>query len=124
MTIEADILITLNNHSGLVALVGQRNYAINLPQNPIYPNTVFTRISTIPSNTLTIRNKLTNIRLQMDTRDQTYNGARLAATQVKDAIETATLFTGLYSNDNDIPKEFVTDSYRVSIDFSIWFYDT
>lgn len=123
MSIENDIISALNNHSGLSALVGSRNYAIHLPQNPVYPNTVFTRISTVPSNTLTKRNKLTNIRTQFDIRDQSYDDARRVLVQLKDAIENAMLFTALYNNENDVPLEFTTDTYRISVDFSIWFYD-
>jgi len=57
MSIESDIITTLNNHSGLTALVTTRNYYSNLPQNPVYPNTVSLRVSSNPQNTLTTRNK-------------------------------------------------------------------
>ncbi len=123
MTIEADILTTLNNYAGLSSLVSSRNYAVNLPQKPTYPNTVYIKVSTNPQNTLTGRNTLTNIRLQIDIRDTTLNGANLAAVQVKKAIESATLFDGLYINDNMTPREIPTDTYRMSLDFSIWFHD-
>jgi len=124
MTVEADILTTLNGYSGLSALVSSRNYAVNLPQSPTYPNTVFLKVSTNPQNTLTGRNSLTNIRVQIDIRDITLNGAGTAAVQVKKAIEAATLFDALYINDNMASKESTTDTYRVSLDFSIWFLDT
>jgi len=123
MTIETDILTTLNNYTGLSALVSSRNYAVNLPQKPTYPNTVFIKVNTNPQNTLTGRNTLTNIRLQIDIRDKTLNGASLAAIQVKKAIEAATLFDGLYINDNMAPQEVSTETYRVSLDFSVWFHD-
>lgn len=123
MTIEADILTTLNNYAGLSALVSSRNYAVNLPQNSTYPNTVFFTVVTNPQNTLTGRNTLTQIRIQIDIRDTTLNGASLAATQVKKAIEAATLFDGLYINDSMSPREVQTETYRKSLDFSIWFHD-
>lgn len=123
MGIESDIIDTLNNHSGLSQLVSDRNYAIHLPQKPSYPNTVFMRVSTTPQNTLTVRNALTSIRLQIDSRDRTYDNTRLVSAQVKDAMEKSSAFLALYINDNDIPVEFSTDTYRVSVDFSIWFYD-
>lgn len=124
MGIESDIINTLNNHSGLAQLVGNRNYTIHLPQKPNYPNTVITRVSTSPTNTLTTRNKLTNIRLQIDCRDRIYDDARSVSQQVKDAMENAGDYKSLYINDNDISAEFSTDTYRVSMDFSIWFYDS
>jgi len=123
MTIQTDILTTLNNFSGLSALVSSRNYAVNLPQNPIYPNTVFMRISSNPSNSLTGRNKLSNARYQFDIRDNTYNASLLTATQLILALESSSLFDAIYLTDNDIPKEIQTETYRVSIDFSIWFYE-
>lgn len=124
MTIEADILTTLNGYGGLSALVSSRNYAVNLPQNPTYPNTVFMRVSSNPNNSLTGRNTLMNARYQIDIRDNKFNAAQLAATQVIAAMEAATLFDALYLTDNDIPKEVQTETYRISIDFSIWFYDS
>ncbi len=124
MTIEADILTTLNNYAGLSSLVSSRNYAVNLPQNPIYPNTVYMRITTVPGNTLGARNTLTNIRIQIDTRDETLNGSVATAVQVKKAIEAATLFDGIYLQEETIPHEFNTGTYRVSQDFSLWFYDS
>lgn len=123
MTIEADILTTLNNYAGLTSLVISRNYAVNLPQNPTYPNTVYMRVSTVPGSTLGTRNTLTNIRIQIDTRDATLNGAITTAVQVKKAMEAATLFDGIYLNEETIPHEFATETYRVSQDFSIWFHD-
>lgn len=123
MTIEADILTTLNNYVGLSSLVSSRNYAVNLPQNPTYPNTVYMRVSTDPGNTLGTRNSLTNIRIQVDTRSDTLLSAISAAAQVKKAIEAATLFVGIYLNEETMPHENPTETYRVSQDFSIWFND-
>lgn len=123
MTIEADILTTLNNFVGLSSLVSTRNYAVNLPQKPTYPNTVYMRVSTEPSNTLGARNALTNIRIQIDTRSNTLLNAITTASQVKKAIESATLFVGLYLNEETMPHENPTETYRVSQDFSIWFND-
>lgn len=121
MTIETDIITTLNAHVGLSALVSSRNYAVNLPQNPTYPNTANSRISSNPSNSLTARNPLMNIRQQIDVRAKTLHATREAAIQVIDAMEAATLFTAIILTDNDLPKESSTDTYRISIDFSIWY---
>jgi len=123
MTIEADLLTTLNNFAGLSSLVSSRNYAVNLPQNPTYPNTTYMRVSTAPGNTLGTRNTLTNIRVQIDTRDVTVLGAVTAGAQVKKAIEAATLFDGIYLNEEMIPHEYNTETYRLSQDFSLWFHD-
>jgi len=123
MTIEADILTVLNNHSGLSALVGQRNYSVNLPQNPVYPNTVNMRVSTNPSNSLTGRNALSNMRVQIDARGLTLDDSTLVFKQIVDAMEKTILFKALYLTSNHIPKESQTETYRISIDFSVWFYD-
>jgi len=61
--------------------------------------------------------------LQIDIRGKTFESARSTTAQVIDAIENATLFTGLFTSDNDEQKESAIETYRVSIDFSIWFID-
>lgn len=124
MTIEADILTTLNAHAGLSALVSSRNYSINLPQNPIYPNTVFSQASSNPVNNLSGRSVLHNIRMQFDIRAQTVLEMTNVKTQLIAAIESATLFKVVFLTDNPLPKEIRTETYRSSIDFSIWFNQT
>ncbi len=124
MSIESDILTTLNNHAGLTPLVGSRNYAVNLPQKPIYPSIVFLRISTNPSNNLSGRNALTNARFQFDIRDKKYESARLVEIEFINAMESSNLFKSIYLTENDIQKESATETYRISIDFSLWFYKT
>ncbi|MFV1982998.1 MAG: DUF3168 domain-containing protein [Thiohalomonadales bacterium] len=124
MTIETDILTTLNNDTDLSAIVSNRNYAVNLPQNPVYPNTVNSRVNSNPTNTLSGRNKLMNIRLQIDVRHTVLEKATDAANKVISAMEKSILFTALYLTDNHLPKENQTDTYRISIDFSVWFTET
>jgi len=50
-------------------------------------------------------------------------GAVTAGAQVKKAIEAATLFDGIYLNEEMIPHEYNTETYRLSQDFSLWFHD-
>ena len=121
MTIEADIQTTLDNYAGLSAFVSDRNYSVRLPQQPTYPNTVISRNSTEPSLTLTTRNIRTQALFSVDVRAETYNEARQVATQVIAAMEAATLFTALWRADADVPYEDDVETYRIAIDFSIWY---
>jgi len=67
------------------------------------------------------RSLLHNIRLQIDIRSTTVLDSANVKKQVIAAIESATLFTGMFLTDNFLPKEIRTETYRLSVDFSIWF---
>jgi hypothetical protein len=121
MTIETDIKTVLDNDVTLAAQVGSRNYWAALAQEPTYPNTVTNRIDTEFSNTLLTRNTLTAGIFRADIRAETYADARTVANLVIAAMEAATTFTALVVSDNDVPYEFSVGTYRVSIDFSVWF---
>lgn len=119
MSVSGDIKTTLDNYSGLSALVSTRNYAVSLPQSPTYPNTVFTRISTSPTTILSGRSTTTNFRFQFDCRAETQAGARSVADNVIAALDAATYKTVLL-DDQDFPYEDDVKTFRIVLDFSIW----
>lgn len=120
MTIEADIKTTLD--SG-VALVSSRNYGGNLPQQPVYPNIVYTRIDKDDLVSLdggAGGGKKRGV-FTIDCRAETYAEAHAVADQAIDAMESATLFKAINLTESDIPFEDVIRVYRVTLDFSVWY---
>lgn len=120
MTIESDIKSALDGYAGLSTLVGSRNYFIRLPQEPTYPNTVTNRVVSNPLNALDGRNEKQNARFRIDARGETYDSARDVAAQVIAAMEAAS-FTAVLIDDSDFPYEPEVKTYRVVLDFSVWF---
>jgi len=123
MTIEADIKTTLDAYGGLSSLISTRSYSGRLPQNPTYPNVYYERVFTEPSNTLGARNILTNVRFQFEVRATTVLSKDNVVAQLKAAMEAATLFTALYTDEVVLPFEDEIQTYRSDIDFSIWYKD-
>ena len=121
MTIETDIITTLDGNASLLAAIGTRNYWLNLPQEPTYPNTVTNRIDTTYSNTLTTRNGLTQGLFRAEVRAEGHAAARSTANLVIAAMEASTLFTAIVVADNDVPFEDIVKTYRIAVDFSVWF---
>lgn len=121
MTVESDIKSALDDYAGLSALVGSRNYFIRLPDQPTYPNTVINRITSTPQTTLSGRNAKQQARFQIDCRGTTYESARNVAAQVVSAMEAATAFTAVLLDDSDFPYEPEVLTYRVVLEFSVWF---
>lgn len=119
MSIETDLLTILDGYAGLSALVSSRNYVINLPQQPDYPNTVSSFDRDIINN-LSGESGIEHIELQVDCRDETYSGARAVAIQVKAAIAAATNIKSLCIVDEDMPYDIDIDVYRVVLRFSCW----
>ena len=121
MTVEANIKTTLDGYSALSALVSSRNYAINLPQNPTYPNSVYSRTTTDPLTSLSGANVKRKATFQIDVRGSTYASAVAVTAEVINAMKAATLFTAIWTDSNDVPYEDDTTTYRIAIDFSIWY---
>lgn len=123
MSIEATIKTVLDGYAGLTALVSTRIYSMQLPQQPTYPNIMFSRTSTNPQNTLNGLNALNNVRMTFEVRGSTALAVRNVITQLKAAILTSTSFKSLYIDEFHIPYENEINIFRVDVDFSIWFND-
>lgn len=121
MTVEADIFTQLSGYSNLTSLVSTRIYYNTLPQNPTYPNVVFSRVTTQPSNTLGTRNNRTQARFQFDCRATSDKSADEVAIQVIAGMEAATTFKSLYIDKSAFPYEPGIQGHRVNVDMSVWF---
>lgn len=117
MSVETILQTALDNHAGLSALVGSRNYALRIPQHPTYPNTVYHVVEKPPVNTLDGTESKEYGIIQIDVRDTTYSGAKAVVTQVKAAVAT---LTSTVQAEEDIPYEDVIETYRVMLRFLIW----
>lgn len=122
MTIEADIITALEADGDLTALVSTRIYPMRLPQNPTWPNLVYSRSSTDFHNTISTNAAgQANARFQLDCRADDYAEVRDVAAKTLAAMTGATTFDALVVSDSDFPYEPNTDIYRVVLDFSIWY---
>jgi len=119
MTIETDIKARLDGHSGLAALIGTRSRAIKLKQNEIYPALTYRRITTNIENTLDNLHA-SNPRYQFDIVSDSYESVRQVVAQLIDAMTTATTFTALYIDDQDLNFDNGPGIYRNAVDFSVW----
>ena len=122
MTIEADIITALEAYSALTTLVSTRIYPMRLPQNPTWPNVVYSRSSTDFHNTVSTNAAgQANARFQIDCRADDYAEARDVASKAIAAMTGATTFDALIISDSDFPYEPDTEIYRVVLDFSVWY---
>lgn len=122
MTIEADIITALEAYGDLTALVGTRIYPAKLPQEPTYPNVVYSRSSTVFHNSVSTNAAgQANARFQVDCRAETYIVARDVATKVIAAMTGATSFDALAIGDSDFPYEPSVETFRTVLDFSVWY---
>ncbi len=117
MSVETSLQTALDNYAGLIALVGTRNYALRIPQNPTYPNTVYHIVSKPPINTLQGTDTKEYAMVQIDVRDTTYSGTKAVVTQVKAAVAT---LKSTVQAEEDIPYEDVIETYRIMLRFLIW----
>lgn len=121
MTIESDIITTLDGYANLTALVSTRNYTRTLPQNPTYPNTVSTVVNTTPGNLVNGRDALTNYLVQIDVRASSVSSLSAVSRQVIAAMEAAAVFSAYWENMSDMPYIDGVDTHRRILDFSIWY---
>ena len=121
MSIEGDIISTLDGYGALTALVSTRNYWRRIEQEPTYPYTIVQRINTEPHNTLTTRNPLTRAPIRVMIYGQTPASVRQVADAVRNAMEAATLFTALWIDEQDDPFNNTINADVIAIDFSVWY---
>lgn len=121
MTIETDFNDALDSDADVNNLVSGRNYIVQLPQSPTYPNTVTTFDRDIQNN-LTGENGLDHALVQVDCRAQRYSDAVDLANKVKSAIAADTRFRSICDSMNDFPYEQGIKYFRIVLRFSVWQY--
>jgi hypothetical protein len=111
-------MIETSIFNALKALVSNRCYPLQMPENPTYPAIVYSRIAGAPFNVLDASASIDQVRMQIDCYALTYDGAKTLSASVRDAMESAA-FKGTLQFDIDFYEEEVK-VYRVAMDFYVW----
>lgn len=113
---------------GIAALLGTRIYPLLLPDQPTFPSATYQRVSTVTIHGLSDNFSFTKCRLQIDTWDLTFPGARAVATAIAEVLEgyADTLSNGVAVRDVVLDSQIdLYDSaarlFRVSLDFIVLF---
>lgn len=119
--IEADLRNHLISYAGLTALVSSRIYAIRLPNNPTFPNVIFTRVGTGNTSVVNGVSSIRNYRFQFDFYSSGYSELINIADQLERAMLAATSFTSVLVNGPiHLGFEKSIGSYRAVMTFSCW----
>lgn len=112
MTIETSI------YTALSSLAAGKVYPLVAPEKVTAPFIVYSRLASIPENTLDGGSTIDLIRIQVDTYANTYSAAKSLAESVRSAMEGA-LVKGTLQTDQDL---FEPDLkfYRISQDYYVW----
>ena len=118
MSLETKLYSLLSANAGVLALVNTRIYPLVAPQEATMPFVVYTRVSSFRLYSLAGYSNLEYPRMQVDCYGTTYSEAKLLSEAVITAIRSATTFGA----EQDDPQEMFEEdeTFRVSIDFSIW----
>lgn len=94
MAVEKAIIAALKAHAGLTALVSQRIYASNAPQNVIAPYVTLFRVSAERSSAMGADIDIVRARVQVNTWGTTYASVKDAGDQVRAALQR---LSGVYA---------------------------
>ena len=121
---EIVLLRTLREDAGLSALVGNKVFALVIPQGTKLPCITFQRIGGMPANTLSGHSGLEEIDLQIDVWARDYDEAKAIAKAVRAAMSpSGPQFCAHLIEDQDLYEDG-TNYFRVSMEFKVWFLET
>ena len=121
---EIVLLRTLREDAGLSALVGNKVFALVIPQGTKLPCITFQRIGGMPANTLSGHSGLQEIDLQIDVWARDYDEAKAIAKAVRAAMPpSGPRFSAHLIEDQDLYEDG-TNYFRVSMEFKVWFLET
>ena len=121
---EIVLLRTLREDAGLSALVGNKVFALVIPQGTKLPCITFQRIGGMPANTLSGHSGLEEIDLQIDVWARDYDEAKAIAKAVRSAMPpSGPQFSAHLIEDQDLYEDG-TNYLRVSMEFKVWFLET
>ena len=116
------VYAVLDAHAGLAALVGDRIYAILMPQDATLPAVTFQRISAEREPLMAPGggNGVERARVRITAWATTLTSSQAITEQVRLAMEAATTFKVVHLLNND---DFQPDPllYQVSTDFAVWY---
>ena len=121
---EIVLLRTLREDAGLSALVGNKVFALVIPQGTKLPCITFQRIGGMPANTLSGHSGLEEIDLQIDVWARDYDEAKAIAKAVRAAMPpSGPRFSAHLIEDQDLYEDG-TNYFRVNMEFKVWFLET
>ena len=121
---EIVLLRTLREDAGLSALVGNKVFALVIPQGTKLPCITFQRIGGMPANTLSGHSGLEEIDLQIDVWARDYDEATAIAKAVRAAMPpSGPRFSAHLIEDQDLYEDG-TNYFRVNMEFKVWFLET
>mgnify|MGYP000525191989 FL=1 len=121
---EIVLLRTLREDAGLSALVGNKVFALVIPQGTKLPCITFQRIGGMPANTLSGHSGLEEIALQIDVWARDYDEAKAIAKAVRAAMPpSGPRFSAHLIEDQDLYEDG-TNYFRVNMEFKVWFLET
>ena len=121
---EIVLLRTLREDAGLSALVGNKVFALVIPQGTKLPCISYQRFGGRPANTLSGASGLEEIDLQIDVWARDYDEAKAIAKAVRAAMPSSgPRFSAHLIEDQDLYEDG-TNYFRVSMEFKVWFLET
>ena len=121
---EIVLLRTLREDAGLSALVGNKVFALVIPQGTKLPCITFQRLGGGPANTLSGASGLEEIDLQIDVWARDYDEAKAIAKAVRFAMPpSGQRFSAHLIEDQDLYEDG-TNYFRVNMEFKVWFLET
>lgn len=121
---ESVLLRMLREDAGLSALVGNKVFALVIPQGTKLPCITFQRIGGMPANTLSGHSGLEEIDLQIDVWARDYDEAKAIAKAVRAAMPpSGPRFSAHLIEDQDLYEDG-TNYFRVNMEFKVWFLET
>ena len=121
---EIVLLRTLREDAGLSALVGNKVFALVIPQGTKLPCITFQRIGGMPANTLSGHSGLEEIDLQIDVWARDYDEAKAIAKAARAAMPpSGPRFSAHLIEDQDLYEDG-TNYFRVNMEFKVWFLET
>lgn len=104
--------------SAVSALVGQRVYPTQAPQDVVRPFIVYRLVAAVPQNQLSGTPGIDNRRVQIDCYAESYAAVKEILSAVRDELEWADRCH--CKNENPVDFEPDTRLFRASADFSLW----
>ena len=121
---EIVLLRTLREDAGVSALVGNKVFALVIPQGTKLPCVTFQRLGGMPANTLSGHSGLEEIDLQIDVWARDYDEAKAIAKAVRAAMPpSGPRFSAHLIEDQDLYEDG-TNYFRVNMEFKVWFLET
>ena len=116
---EIVLLRTLREDAGVSALVGNKVFALVIPQGTKLPCITFQRIVGSPANTLAGASGLEEIDLQIDVWAKNYGEAKAIAKAVRAAMPpNGEVFGAHLIEDQDLYEDG-TNYFRVSMEYKV-----